>query len=119
MATAKRNSRTAQQKSRPLWLKLLIAILLLALLGFAIARATMVDRARAGVAVGARVACSCHFLAGRDIEQCRDDFEPGMEIVMLSVDPEAKSVTAYVPLMASATASYSEGPGCVLEPWDD
>ena len=40
-----------------------------------------------------------------------------MEVVFLSDDPETKSVTARVPLIAGATATYREGFGCVLEPW--
>ena len=41
-----------------------------------------------------------------------------MEVVFLSEDAEAKSVTARVPLIASATATYREGFGCLLEPWE-
>lgn len=73
-------------------------------------------RAVAGASFGARIACSCHFVAGRDLSDCRKDFEPGMETVMLSADEAAKSVTArYLPL-AARTATYREGFGCVLEP---
>ena len=70
-----------------------------------------------GAAFGARTACSCRYVAGRSIGDCEKDFEPGMEVVFLSDDPEAKSVTARVPLLASATAQYRDGFGCVLEPW--
>jgi hypothetical protein len=70
-----------------------------------------------GTAFGARTACSCRYIAGRGLEDCEKDFEPGMKAVFLSDDPEAKSVTARVPLLASATATYRDGFGCVLEPW--
>jgi hypothetical protein len=70
-----------------------------------------------GTAFGARTACSCRYIAGRELEDCEKDFEPGMELVFLSDDPETKSVTARVPLIASATATHREGFGCVLEPW--
>lgn len=73
--------------------------------------------ADAGAAYGARVACSCRFVGGRDLADCRKDFEPGMELVTLSEDPKAKSVTASFPLLARHTATYHEGPGCQLEPW--
>jgi hypothetical protein len=32
---------------------------------------------------------------------------------------QAKSVTASIPLIASDTASYREGYGCVLDEWRD
>ena len=70
-----------------------------------------------GAAFGARTACSCRYVAGRSIGDCEKDFEPGMEVVFLSDDEAARSVTAYVPLIASETARYSDGPGCLLEPW--
>lgn len=72
-----------------------------------------------GAAFGARTACSCRYVAGRELGDCKKDFEPGMELVFLSDDEEDKSVTAYVPLLSSATARYREGFGCVLEPWDE
>lgn len=75
------------------------------------------DQAVAGTAYGARVACSCRFVGGRGLEDCRKDFEPGMAMVSLSEDAEAKSVTASVPLLASQTATFREGYGCVLEKW--
>ena len=71
-----------------------------------------------GAAFGARTACSCRYIAGRSLEDCEKDFEPGMELVFLSDDEDEKSVTATVPLLASQTARYREGFGCVLEPWE-
>jgi hypothetical protein len=78
----------------------------------------LADRAEAGTAYGARVACSCRFVGGRGLEDCRKDFEPGMDLVSLSENDEQKSVTASVPLLASQTATYREGYGCVLERWE-
>ena len=72
-----------------------------------------------GAAYGARTACSCRYVAGRNIDDCEKDFEPGMELVFLSDDEEERSVTARVPLLSSATARYREGFGCVLDPWKD
>ena len=71
-----------------------------------------------GTAFGARMACSCRYIAGRGLEDCEKDFEPGMEVVFLSEDADEKSVIARVPLLASATARYREGFGCVLDPWE-
>ncbi|MFM2300792.1 MAG: hypothetical protein RLZZ84_528 [Pseudomonadota bacterium] len=75
--------------------------------------------ARIGSAYGARVACSCHYLGGRSLSDCRKDFEPGMQLITLSDDKETKSVTARFPLLASQTATYREGEGCQLEPWHE
>ena len=36
-----------------------------------------------------------------------------------SEDAEAKSVTASIPLIASDTATYREGYGCLLQEWQD
>lgn len=70
-----------------------------------------------GAAYGARVACSCRFVGGRPLGDCRKDFEPGMDLITLSEDTSARSVTARFPLLAVQTATYREGWGCVLEPW--
>lgn len=75
--------------------------------------------ATAGTAFAARIGCSCRYLGGRELRQCRSDFEPGMALVMLSEDEEARSVTARIPLVSGATATYREGWGCVLEKWRD
>jgi hypothetical protein len=71
-----------------------------------------------GSAYAARVGCSCRFVAGRSLEDCAKDKLPGMEAVTLVEDEEAKSVTARFPLVASATATYRKGYGCVLEPYE-
>lgn len=69
-------------------------------------------------AYSARVACSCRFVAGRDLKDCAKDKLAGMEVVTLVEDDETKSVTARFPLVASATATYRKGYGCVMEPWE-
>ena len=68
---------------------------------------------------GARIGCSCRYIDGRALGSCKDDRESGMGMVFLSEDAERKSVTARVPVLASATATYRKGWGCVLEKWDD
>ena len=70
-------------------------------------------------AYGARVACTCHFIGGQELSQCRSGFEPGMRLVMLSGDEAGRSVTARIPLLSSQTASYRPGWGCILDPWED
>ncbi len=74
--------------------------------------------ALAGTAYGARVACSCRFVAGRDMEDCAKDKLAGMALIRLSADEEARSVTAQIPLVSSATARLRPGYGCVLDRWE-
>ena len=117
MATAKRSIGRSAARRR-IWPRALLA---LAVLGGGAAwwyREPIAGYSETGAAFGARTACSCRYLAGRSIADCEKDFEPGMEVVLLSDDPETRSVTARVPLLSSATAQYREGFGCVLEPWE-
>lgn len=65
-----------------------------------------------GVGYAARVACGCRFIEGRSLASCHSDFEKGMEPIRLSEDVAAKSVTAYVPLIASRTARLDPVLGC-------
>jgi hypothetical protein len=76
-------------------------------------------QASAATAFGARTACSCRFVGGRDLRSCKGDFVAGMEAVFLSQDVDAQSVTATVPMISSDTAHFHEGFGCVLESWED
>lgn len=114
MATAK--SSTGYR--RRIWPRVLLVALVL---GGALAwlyREPIAGLSTTGAAFGARTACACRYVAGRTLEDCRKDFEPGMAAVFLRDDEEEKSVTAYVPLVASDTARYREGFGCVLDPWE-
>ena len=65
-----------------------------------------------GVGYAARVACGCRFVEGRSLAQCRTDFEAGMEPIRLREDAAAKSVTAYVPLIANRSARFDPVLGC-------
>jgi hypothetical protein len=115
MATAKNRT----QRSRPTWLKVVLVLLLGAAAIAWFYREPILGLSGTGAAFGARTACSCRYVAGRDLADCKKDFEPGMEVVFLSDDEEDKAVTAYVPLLASETARFEPGYGCVLEPWDE
>lgn len=74
------------------------------------------SQAQLGAAYGARMGCSCRFVQGRDIESCRRDAEPGMEFVSITDVPDVRAVEASVPLLASRTAHYVAGTGCILDP---
>ena len=70
-----------------------------------------------GVGYAARVACGCRFIEHRPLAQCRTDFEAGMEPIRLKDDVRARTVTAYVPLIASRTATLDPVLGCQPEPF--
>ena len=110
MATAIPTPRRSRRRWWPVAVVVLLAVLLAAFWR------PIAGYARVGSAYGAHVACSCRYAGGRSLEDCKKDFEPGMELVSLSEDRAAKSVTARFPLVASATATYREGWGCLLEP---
>lgn len=98
------------------WLAWLLIALIAALVWF---WKPLNGYAQVGASYAARVGCSCRYVGGRSLTDCRKDFEPGMELVMLSEDAETKSVTARFPLLASQTATFREGEGCRLETWQD
>lgn len=76
-------------------------------------------RYRAGMAAGfgARIACSCRYIEGRDLKSCKADFRglEGMWMVRLSDDAERRAVHASVPLLAARKASYRPGFGCMSD----
>ena len=100
-----------------LWL----AVLVLAAFGAAwVAYGQGLSRTgEAATAYAARVGCSCRFVAGRSIGDCAKDKIEGMELVSLSEDAAARSVTASIPFLSSDTATYREGYGCMLKKWED
>lgn len=114
MATPKKASAGRRRAGRIVWIGAAIVVLLALWLAFG---ATALGYARAGTAYSARVACSCHYVAGRDLDDCAKDKLGGMELVTLSDDPADKSVTARM-LVVSDTARMKPGYGCVLDPWE-
>ncbi|MEP2103779.1 MAG: hypothetical protein ABJP02_16750 [Parasphingorhabdus sp.] len=117
MATENNNLETASKaqtrKGRVALYILALFVLILAAV-FAYNYSFIKGQLGIGTAYGARVACSCHYVGGRDLDDCEKDFEPGMEVIGLSMDDEKRQVTASVPLLASATAEFREGWGCVI-----
>lgn len=115
MANSRANTRTRRPRRRLVWL--VVVLVVVAFLGW-FYRAPIAGYSGVSTAYAARVACSCRFVGGRDMEQCEKDKLAGMELVTLVEDTEAKSVTARFPLISSTTATYREGYGCVLEKWE-
>jgi hypothetical protein len=109
----------ARRRARSRWGLWALAIIAALVGGAALAfRTEIAGYGSVSAAYSARVACSCRFVAGRPLEDCKKDKLAGMEAVTLVEDVEAKSVTARFPLVASATATYRKGYGCVLEPYE-
>lgn len=115
MATAKLGAKPGKPR-RPLVVLTAIGFVLVAAGWYF--RAPIAGYTAAGTAYSAHVACSCRYIGGRDMADCRKDKLAGMELVTLVEDAEAKSVTARFPLLSSDTATYRQGYGCVLEPYD-
>ncbi|MCB2087823.1 MAG: hypothetical protein R3E18_04975 [Sphingomonadaceae bacterium] len=115
---AKTRRRSATRKSSRWPYLLVVVLVLLAALWWYYGPIAQ-GYARTGTAYAARVACSCRFVAGRDLDDCAKDKLAGMEFITLSADEEGKSVTARFPLIASDTARMQDGYGCVLEKWED
>ena len=76
----------------------------------------LVVSAEVGAAAMAKVSCSCVFVDGRDLGDCRKDNPPGFESVQVSVDPAARTATGSVFGLIHRQASFSPDYGCTLEP---
>jgi hypothetical protein len=103
-------------KRRPPWLYAIALVILAVTLLAAWNWSAMRAKAEVGAAFGARVTCSCRYVEGRSMDSCQRDKEPGMALVRLSDDAETRAVRASVPLLASRTARYRPGWGCLLDP---
>ncbi len=103
-------------KARNWWLILLVSIAIVGGLGWVWLEQSSWGR-RADLASGyvAHVVCSCRYVGNRDMKSCATDFEPGMEMVKMKDDPAAKRITAWVPLLAKHTATYTPAYGCALD----
>ena len=116
MATAKRRSSASRKQRRtPPFATIALVVVVAGVAAWWSWGEEAAGYAAVGTAYGAKGACSCRYIGGRDLKSCEQDFVPGMDLVMVSEDEATRSVTASVPLIASQTAQYREGFGCVLE----
>lgn len=108
---------TATSKFRIGKRRLVIFILLgaaaLALFWLILNFATLKGNARLGSSYAAHVTCSCRYIEGRSLSDCRKDKEAGMELVRISDDRANKRITAWVPFLASAMAERRGEFGCL------
>jgi len=92
---------------------IIFAMLIMIIIFFLYNLTTITANAKLGASYAAHVTCSCRYIENRSLEDCQKDFEPGMEIVSLSDDPENKRFTAYVPFLAKAVAERRGEFGCI------
>lgn len=105
--------RAGLKRKRWLWVTLAAFVALIAWF-----HTPIMGYARTGASFGAHITCSCRYIEGRSLEDCRKDFEKGMGLVMVSDNPTTKSVAARFPLLSAQTATFQEGKGCVAENWN-
>ena len=101
-------------RARRIGAGLLVLVAALALGGWLYVR-SLRPQLELGVGYAARVACGCRHIGNRPLASCYKDFEPGMEQIRLSEDAGARTVTAYVPLIARRTVRYDPVLGCQPE----
>lgn len=95
---------------------LISAVVLAVLIGVVLqpTRRLIAD-AEVGARAVAKTACSCVFIAGRELEACRADDPPGFEMVRASLDREAKAINASVFWIIRAEAVYRGATGCAMD----
>lgn len=76
------------------------------------------SRAELAAAYGARVGCACRYVENRTMQSCTADISGASRFVSASDDPDEKTVHARVLPLASATARYRPGFGCLLDTAD-
>ncbi|WP_084396242.1 hypothetical protein [Henriciella aquimarina] len=69
--------------------------------------------AKVATAYGAKMVCSCRFVAGREMESCKGDFTADVSAVTFSEDGETIRASVLGGVI-SAEADHEEGLGCVL-----
>jgi len=106
------------QPRRRWWNVVWLVVLLAVVVGIASIWVPARQYARTGASYGARVACSCRYIGGRSLGDCHKDMEGATRWVRLSDDPASRSVSASFLFLARQTATYREGWGCQLQPWN-
>ena len=121
MATAKlsRAKLPSRKRGGGLWRRLVLGLGVVALAGLAASWPHLHALSRVAASYGAKVGCSCHYIDGRPLGDCPKDFEAGMGPVWLREDAATHTITARYAIIATQRATWSAGPGCVLEPWKD
>lgn len=92
---------------------IVIMLGVLALLAWQFMIKDQIDLARVATPYGAKMVCSCRFVAERPMESCLADFTEDVSAVNFSEDGSAIRAKVLGGVV-SATAVYEEGLGCTL-----
>lgn len=95
---------------------LLIVLAVLGLAGAALWQVWLKDQvafAEMATAYGAKMVCSCRFVAGRDMDSCRRDFTVDISAFTFE-EGEAHVRTSVLGGLVSARAQHTPGMGCAL-----
>ncbi len=68
-----------------------------------------------GAGMLAKQVCSCIYVAGREVADCRADLFQAMDPIQLEVLRDEGRVRAWIPTLGERTAIHREGLGCTLE----
>lgn len=68
-----------------------------------------------GAGMLSKQVCSCLFVAGRSVEDCRADQYESMDRIKLEVLQDPPAVRAFVPLLGERIAVWRDGFGCTLQ----
>jgi hypothetical protein len=107
----KRPKETGSKRRYIIWA--IAAICLIAVAWFAYNYRGIKGQAELAAAYGAHITCSCRYIAGRELDNCKRDFEPGMDMLTVTDDPETKRITASIPFLAKAIAERRGAYGCI------
>jgi CubicO group peptidase (beta-lactamase class C family) len=67
-----------------------------------------------GSSYASKIVCSCHFIAGRELEDIRQHDLYAVPFASIDIDEVNKTVSSSIYGMAKTTAVYREGIGCTL-----
>jgi len=101
---------------------ILVVLTVIAVIGAVFWQAWLKDQvayARIATAYGAKSACSCRFVAGREMASCRGDFTQDLSMFTFADTDTDAGRGVRVSLLSglvSAHATYTPRQGCTLEP---
>jgi hypothetical protein len=67
-----------------------------------------------GSSYAAKIACSCHFLSGRELADIKENDLYAVPFVDLDIDEAGNTVSSSIYGLAKTTAVYRDGFGCSL-----
>jgi hypothetical protein len=118
MATANRLASNRTGPRRRVWLRGVLAALVVLAGAYWFWREPIDGYSSAGASYAAHSVCSCRYIGGRDLASCKGDLTGTLALAFVSEDEDEHTVTARIPPLSSQTAHLREGYGCVLDAWE-